>query len=291
MNKQPINALTIDVEDGVNQAMRNFFGQDIAPTNRVVENTKRLLDLFEKKEVVATFFILGEVAKAFPELVKNIASKGHELGIHGYSHKTYYKLSRQELVEEITTAKKLVEDAAGIEVVGHRAPEFSIGKNNLWVLDELLEAGIKYDSSIFPTSFGRYAWPSFSKDIDYYTTPNNQKIIEAPLSVFEFAGKNFPACGGSYMRLFPFLYTNKAIAKIQKQRPINIYMHPQEIDMPPYQDFYMKLINASPFKKRMQIKKYWINRSSVYPKLTRLLNRYDFTSLRDVINSSLKINI
>ncbi len=183
------HALTVDVEDAINQAMRNFFGQEMEPTLRVVDNTSRLLELFAEFDTKATFFILGEVAHTHPGLIREIASQGHELGIHGYSHARYTRLSTAEVKEEITRAKKLVEDISGVEVIGHRAPEFSINQNNLWVLDVLLSAGIRYDSSIFPAKSGRYGWEGFTKEIDWFELDNGKRIIEAPMSTIRYLGR------------------------------------------------------------------------------------------------------
>lgn len=283
-----VHALTVDVEDAINQAMRNFFGQEMEPTIRVVDNTMRLLDLFEEYDARASFFILGEVARIHPGLVREIASRGHELGIHGYSHTRYTRLNREELTEEISMAKKLVEDASGVEVFGHRAPEFSISQGNLWALDVLLSAGIKYDSSIFPALAGRYGWKGFSKDIDWFELEGGKRIIEAPMSTLRLMGKEIPACGGGYLRAFPYAFTNRAFKAIAPERPVNLYLHPYEIDPPPFQQFYMDEVSRTGLKNRMKLKGYWFNRKSVVPKLRKLLSTYSFDTLWSVINTQLK---
>lgn len=173
-----ISALTIDVEDAVNQAMRNYFNKYIEPTVRVLDNTRQLLDLLGESGTKATFFILGEVAKTYPELIREISDCGHELGIHGYSHTRYYNLTKEEATEEIVRAKNLVEDISGVKVIGHRAPEFSITQKTLWVMELLIDAGIKYDSSVFPANFGRYGWPGFKKDIDWLTINEKKKLLK-----------------------------------------------------------------------------------------------------------------
>lgn len=285
------HALTVDVEDAINQAMRNFFGQEKEPTYRVYDNTMRLLDLFAEFDSKATFFILGEVAKSHPALIREIASRGHELGIHGYTHKRYTQLSPSELKEEITTAKKLVEDSSGMEVIGHRAPEFSINQTNLWALDVLHSAGIRYDSSIFPAKVGRYGWKGFSKDIDWFELESGKRIIEAPLSTIRFLGKEIPACGGGYLRAFPYFFTRQSFRSISPVRPVNLYLHPYEIDTPPFQQFYMDEIRQSSLKSRTKLKGYWFNRRTVIPKLRKLLASYQFNTMKSVINAQLKTEL
>ncbi len=287
MKNDLVNALTIDVEDAVNQAMRNFFSTEMEPTIRVFDNTMRLLDLFAEYDTMVTFFILGEVAKTFPGLIKEISGRGHELGIHGYSHARYHKLSKKEVREEIIRAKKAVEDITGIEVVGHRAPEFSINKETMWVLEILIDEGIKYDSSIFPANSGRYGWPGFEKDIDWLTLDDGRRIIEAPLSTVTYLGKTIPACGGGYLRAFPYFFTSYAFNKNLKHRPVNVYLHPYEIDLPPFQQFYMDEVRKSTLKHKVKLKTYWFNRKSVMPKLRRLLETYKFDTMRKVIENTI----
>lgn len=285
------HALTVDVEDAINQAMRSFFGQEMEPTHRVYDNTMQLLDLFDEFDTKATFFILGEVAKSHPGLIREIGSRGHELGIHGYSHTRYTQLSRKELTEEISGAKKLVEDTSGTEVIGHRAPEFSINQNNLWALDVLLSAGIRYDSSIFPAKSRRYGWKSFTKDIDWFEFDSGKRIVEAPMSTVNLLGKEIPACGGGYLRALPYSFTRQSFETIGQNRPVNLYLHPYEIDTPPFQQFYMDEISNSSVKSRMKLKGYWFNRRTVLPKLRKLLSAYRFNTLRSVINTQLKTEL
>lgn len=286
-----VHAITVDVEDAINQAMRNFFGREMEPTFRVVDNTMRLVELFAEFNTKATFFILGEVAKAHPGLIREIASQGHELGIHGYSHARYTRLSRMEVKEEITRAKKLVEDVSGIAVLGHRAPEFSINQDNLWVLDILISAGIRYDSSIFPAKSRRYGWKGFTREIGWIERNQEQRIIEAPLSIVRILGNEFPACGGGYLRAFPYFFTDRAFRTVSRSRPVNLYLHPYEIDPPPFQQFYMDEVRNASLRSRMRLKGYWFNRQSVMPKLKKLLHTYRFSTLEHVINTQLNTTI
>jgi polysaccharide deacetylase family protein (PEP-CTERM system associated) len=281
------HALTVDVEDAVNQAMRNFFHQDMEPTERVYDNTMRLLDLFSEFHVSGTFFILGEVARTHPNLIKEIERRGHELGIHGYSHRRYHSMSKAEIREEIIRSKASVEDLTGTEVIGHRAPEFSISGENLWVMELLLDQGIKYDSSIYPVKTMRYGLAEFSQSIDWLDLDGGRRIIEVPLSVVKYGGKTIPASGGGSFRAFPYGFTRSAIRKISKSQPFIFYMHPYEIDSPPFQDFYMDAVRSSSLRSRLRLNMYWFNRHTVFPKLGKLLEEYEFTSLRNVINTEL----
>lgn len=283
--------MTVDVEDAINQTMRNVFQSEMKPTQRVDANTRYLLDLFSEFDVKATFFILGEVAEQFPELIKEISLHGHELGIHGYSHKKYYFLNREQAWEEIIRAKKTVEDISGKKVLGHRAPEFSINKDTIWVLDLLRQADIEYDSSIFPVNSGRYGWPEFNRKIHWFYFENDKRIIEAPLSTVKILGKEIPGCGGGYLRVFPYFITKNFMDIITTNRPANVYLHPYETDLPPYPDYYMKAIKIAPIKTRLHLKGYWFKRNTVASKLKQLLKVYKFDPLYKVINYELGTNL
>ena len=286
-----IHALTIDVEDAVNQAMRNFFHQDMEPTARVYDNTMRLLDLFSEYGVSGTFFILGEVSRTHPNLIKEIERRGHELGIHGFSHKRYHSMSRAEVRDEIIRAKASIEELTGVNVIGHRAPEFSISGENAWVLEELHDQGFKYDSSIYPVLTSRYGWPDFGQKIRWFELNDGRRIIEAPLSVVKYCGKTIPASGGGSFRAYPYGFTKRAIGRISGSQPYIFYMHPYEIDTPPFQDFYMNAVRSSSFHNKLQLKMYWYNRHTVFPKLKKLLEDYEFTTLKNVINKQLSAGL
>lgn len=285
-SKTILNALTIDVEDYWAILQRDWLHiPDVKPSDAVLRNTRWYLDTFNKHEVKATFFILGEVADSFPELIKEIAHDGHEIGVHGFFHRQIFKLSRDEFKKEVGDAKKLLEDLSGREVIGHRAPAFSINSETQWALEVLAELGYKYDSSISPMSGKRYGWPGFSEDICKIDLPNGQSIIEVPMSRIALLGKEL-GVGGGYMRHFPYLYTKFAINHIQKIRPAIVYMHPYEIDEEsrPFGLTHLSLkdkIRALKFHK-LQIR----NRSTTADKVSALLSEYEFTTIQEIIKNS-----
>ena len=209
-------SITIDVEDGINIAMKDHFKISMPPTERVISNVDILLGLFEKHNTKATFFILGEVAEAYPDLIKKIASNGHEIGVHGYHHEQLYILKPAKVSTEIRKAKCLIEDISGSSVYGFRAPAFSINMRNPWVLNLLANLGFKYDSSIVPVRMGRYGWKGFEKQIVRIEFSNDEFLIEAPLPVIKILGYTTLTGGGGYLRYFPLFFTNWAISNISK---------------------------------------------------------------------------
>lgn len=278
-----INALTIDVEDYHNILARDWLGRNGPPTDAVVRNTHWFLETFAGHRVQATFFLLGEVVQAFPQLLRDIVAGGHEVGVHGYFHRQVFRLTPEAFRREVTDAKALIEDVGGVRVLGHRAPAFSIMPNTQWALDVLAEVGFRYDSSVFPIAGRRYGWPGFPAGIHEMTLPSGRRIVEAPLSTISIFGKRLPVGGGGYLRHFPGVVTRWAIRRVQRHRPAIVYMHPYEIELA---DPVLDVAGLAPDAAkrvqrfhRMQLR----NRRTVGPKLVRLLAEFRFAPLIDVI--------
>ncbi len=277
------NAFTVDVEDGINIAMFDYFNIRMAPTERVQINTGKILDLLDKHRVKATFFILGDVAKHFPTLIKEISQKGHEVGVHGYSHKRYFMLTPDEVKEEISYTKALLEDLTGTKVFGHRAPAFSVIPSTAWALPVIEEAGFTYDSSIMPARTGRYGWTGFSNDIHRLKLPGEKTLIEVPLSVVSVLGRMIPACGGGYLRHFPYYLTRKAFISVQQKRPVIVYSHPYELDTKRYPDFFYEAMSSSDIRKKLSLSLFRLNKGTVEKKMSRLLASFSFKPLIEII--------
>lgn len=278
------SALSFDIEDGWSLFSRDWLLQQIETTDTVVKDTKVILNILEQHNVHATFFVLGNVAEKFPQLVRQIADMGHEIGTHGFSHKQLFKLDPEQFRLEVSRAKKLLEDITGTKVLGHRAPAFSVMPKTKWSFEILAQEGFKYDSSVVPCTNSRYGWAGFSKDICKIKLPNGLSIIEFPMSTINIPvlGKGF-VVGGGYLRHFPYAVTKWAIRYIQKQRPVVIYMHPYEmgIEKVPFS------VDHLPEKDRTKTLRYLKiatrNTDTVYGKLNRLLRDFQFTTISRII--------
>lgn len=283
-----IHALTIDVEDYHSVTARDWQKGDCRPTRAVVENTQRLLTCLADHGVRATFFMLGEVAETFPELVRGIAGAGHELGVHGFYHRQVFKLSPEGFRREVEPAKKLIEDLIGSAVDGHRAPAFSIMPQTSWALEALVDLGFRYDSSVFPIKGRRYGWPQFPLDIHEMQLSGGRTIVEAPMTPVVLFGKRLPACGGGYFRHFPAAYTHWALRRIGRERPAIVYLHPYEIETscPAQLDASMLTAEETRIFHRMHAMQ-MRNRETVEPKLRAILSRHEFGPLREVIARAL----
>ena len=231
-SRQPRNAMTIDVED---YFQVSAFAPYIARSDwdarecRVERNVERILALLEASDTRATFFTLGWVAQRYPALVRRIVAGGHELASHGYGHERASDLSPQAFRSDITRAKALLEDIGGSPVLGYRAPSFSIGKGNLWAFDELLAAGYRYSSSVYPIQHDHYGMP----DSPRFAYPVREGLLEVPVTTLRLGGKNLPSSGGGYFRLLPYALSRWLIAQVNRvdQQSAVFYFHPWEIDV------------------------------------------------------------
>jgi len=229
------NALTVDVEDYFHvAALAPNIHRDSWTSRepRVVGNTQRLLAIFEQFNVRGTFFVLGWVAERYPQLVRDIAARGHEIACHGFSHRLVYEQSPEEFRDETLRSKNLLEDITGSAVLGYRAASYSIVRKSLWALDILVELGFAYDSSIFPVRHDRYGIPDAERSPHRLSTPGGKVIVEWPLSTAQVFGLRLPVSGGGYFRLLPYWLTRWGLNSINRReaRPFIFYLHPWEID-------------------------------------------------------------
>ena len=227
------NAMTCDVEDYFQvSAFAPYIDRASWPKRecRVEANMDRILALFERNKVRATFFTLGWIAERYPNVVKRIVASGHELASHGYGHLRASDQSRAEFANDIRSSKALLEDLGGQAVLGYRAPSFSIGRDNLWALDELLDAGYRYSSSIYPIAHDHYGMPEAPRFAFY---PNGTEgLLEVPITTVQLFKRNLPAGGGGYFRLLPYALSRWMMAKVNQadRQPALFYFHPWEVD-------------------------------------------------------------
>ena len=227
------NAMTCDVEDYFQvSAFAPYIARDSwdARECRVEANIERILALYERQGVRATFFTLGWIAERYPQVVRRIVAGGHELASHGYGHLRASDQSRAEFDQDIRSSKALLEDIGGQEVIGYRAPSFSIGERNLWALDALREAGYRYSSSIYPIAHDHYGMPDAPRFAFYPNGPDG--LLEVPVTTVRIGSRNLPAGGGGYFRLLPYALSRWMMEKVNREdgEPALFYFHPWEID-------------------------------------------------------------
>ena len=276
-----INALTFDIEE-------YFHAETFARVvdrrdwdtleSRVVSATERILAILAETQTSATFFVLGWVAERHPALVRAIRAGGHEVGCHGYAHAMITRLSRPDFAEDVRRGKAAVEEAAGVSVVGYRAPTFSVVRDTLWSLETLADAGFRYDSSIFPILHDRYGIADSPRFPHRRSAGGRRTIWEFPPSTIGCRGWRLPVAGGGYFRLMPYAVTRWALRHLNQveQQPAMVYLHPWEMD--PGQP-------SLPIGRLARLR-HSLNTSRTESKLRCLLSDFRFRPVRDVLDGS-----
>ncbi|HET6572086.1 MAG TPA: XrtA system polysaccharide deacetylase [Fimbriiglobus sp.] len=199
--------------------------------DRMERATRRLLDILDEAGAKATFFVLGEIARRRPRLVRDIADAGHEVASHGWDHRRVQCFSPTEFLDDVRASKDALEQAAGGPVVGYRAPTFSIGRRTGWAIDGLAEAGYQYDSSVFPVRHDRYGVPDAPRT-PFVAEGESAHLIELPPATCRALGQNLPVAGGGYFRLFPLALMESGLRQLTRTDPAVgvLYFHPWEFD-------------------------------------------------------------
>lgn len=268
VNRGVCNAMSVDVEEHFQVgAFETTIRREDWPRwdSRVVRNTERALQLFADKGVSATFFTLGWVAEREPALIRRIVENGHEIANHGYAHDRVHTFTPDTFRADIRKARALIEDAAGAEVKGYRAPSFSIGSGNRWALEVLAEEGYAYSSSVAPIRHDHYGWPEAPRFP--HRPVAGSDMVEVPVTTVEYAGRRMACGGGGFFRLLPYGLSEWAIDRVNRieGEATVFYFHPWEID--PEQP----VVPGAPLKSRIR---HYTNLGVMEAKLARLLDRF-----------------
>lgn len=274
MRNDPIvNAMTVDVEDYFQvSALAPYISRSAWTTCecRVERNMDKILRLLDDHGVKATFFVLGWIAERYPELVRRIVAAGHEVASHGYAHLRASEQSEEAFFADIHLAKILLEDIAGQAVNGYRAPSFSIGKENPWALPCIERAGYRYSSSIYPIHHDHYGMPDAPR---FAYEVNGLK--EIPITTVHALGRNWPAAGGGYFRLFPYWFSRALLRRVNQAdgESAVFYFHPWEMD--PEQPRIVGIDAKTRFR-------HYLNLDRMEGRVARLLNDFRWGRMDEV---------
>jgi len=223
------HAMTVDVEDWFQvQAYAAAIPRadwEHLP-RRVEANTMRLLDLFDRAGVRATFFALGWIGERHPGLIRRIVAGGHELASHGFGHALVDTLGEAAFRADVGRARRLLQDIGGVAVRGYRAPTFSIGARTPWAWDVLAAEGHTYSSSIYPVRHDLYGEPAAPRLVH-----RRGALWEVPMTTLRLRGRNLPIAGGGWFRLAPYRLFRAARRAGERAGERGLfYIHPWEID-------------------------------------------------------------
>jgi polysaccharide deacetylase family protein (PEP-CTERM system associated) len=197
---------------------------------RVERNTAKALDLLDEYGIKATFFVVGWIADEMPEVVRRVASRGHEIASKGYFHRGIRQLSREEFRDDLVRSREALERAAGVPVLGYRIAEGWFTPQDLWALDVLAEEGFLYDSSIRPI-FRTYAAQPERRRLHSHSC-DGRTLWEFPIPTWTLAGWSLPIAGGNYLRQLPPALMRRAVARWHRTAgvPLLMYFHVWELD-------------------------------------------------------------
>jgi len=258
--------LSMDCEEWYHLAYVRPFVTDRHRTVSIMDNVYLFMDLLDERDIKATFFVVGTVAKERPGLIREIYERGHEIACHSLDHELLYDEDLHSLREKLKAAKAMVEDAAGCQVYGFRAPCFSITEA---IVPLIRDCGFLYDSSYVRTAhhdfYGQVDFSGWNQVSDYVLEKDGFYEFEAPS--LGIGHVRIPWSGGGYFRVIPYLLFRLGLGRIMTGRQeFLFYVHPFEMRSS------SELPDTLPLKYRFR---YETGRGKTIPRLRRLLSEPD----------------
>ncbi|MCZ6815964.1 MAG: polysaccharide deacetylase family protein [Planctomycetota bacterium] len=278
-----LNVLSIDVEDWYQLVGDQLAGGGVPRPEVLERQMDRILDLLARHECRATFFCLGKSLQHCPQIVQRIADSGHEVASHGWGHEVIQRIGLDRFRADLARSLEWLSDLLGRPVRGYRAPAFSVTPEQLeGFFDICFEAGLHYDSSVFPIRGRRYGIDDHPIGPTVVRERGDRRLVELPLATVCWLGRRWAMGGGGYWRLFPRRIIQAAVARINAEgRPVITYFHPYEFD-----DRRLRAARATGAhtlrSARCGIKQN-LGRRSVYKKLDAILTRYRFGAMEDYL--------
>ena len=276
-----LNALSIDVEEWYHAELVRQRVSD-QPESQVAASLEPILRLLDGYGTKATFFLVGEVASRHPDLIRDLRRAGHEIGCHGMTHRPLWEMGPEDLQAELAAYREAMNGLVeGREIIGYRAPTFSLREDMGWVIRTLKEFGYQYDSSVFPVRTPLYGvrdcppGPYHPSLRDVTIEDRDESFLEFPMSVYRIGRWKIPVCGGVYLRAIPFAPLRWMLGGINRTRqPFVLYLHPWETHPATPRIRGMSLLAQSVT---------YYNLSSTLSKLERLLRSFRFGPVREVM--------
>ena len=234
---------------------------------RIYENMERIFRILEDTDTRATFFVIGWIARTYPDLVRRIAEK-YEIGSHTMNHQLVWQQNRKAFKEDVSASVSLLEDITGKPVRYFRAPGFSIRNSEAWAFEVIRECGIEVDCSVFPAHHAHGGIPSYGKAVPSVISHEGVRIKEFPICTKEIGGRHIIFSGGGYFRLFPYWLIRKWAE--EKSEYMISYIHPRDLDAG------QPMIGELPWSRKF---KSYVGLKGAEGKLRRLLTDFPFTDL------------
>ncbi len=238
---------------------------------RYEQNTIKTLDLLDEFDVKATFFVLGWIAEQNPKLIREIASRGHEVASRGFFHRSFDQLTDREIQEDLRRTNRVLQDASQQKIIGYRSAEKLSYEKDQRILEILANEGFAYDASFVPSKSTEKL-----KRFAHQFHTEGKAIWEFPYSTRNVVVGLLPISGGNYFRQIPYTLMRHAVKDWTNRYddPFVFYFHVWELD--PNQP---KISAASRYNKIRHYRKLdkmeWIIREN--------LELYDFCDISDYL--------
>ena len=265
-----MNILTFDIEDWFHLLDNDSTKTEVEWENyesRIHQNIDKIFEVLDKKNTKASFFVVGWMAKKYPEIIKEISDRGYDIGSHTHLHQLVYEQDRVSFFNDVEKSIKTIEDCSGKKVKMFRAPGFSITEKNKWAFEVLHELGIEVDSSVFPAKRSHGGMPSYGVSEPSILKYNGISLKEFPINTQRILGCNIIFSGGGYFRIMPYTLLKKWT---KQSNYVMSYMHPRDLD--PNQPMIQELSLQRKLKSYVGLK-------SAQRKLENWLTDFDFIDI------------
>ena len=221
----------------------------------------RVFDRLAELDVRGTVFVVGDIARDHPELVRRVASDGHEIGLHALTHAPIATKGPDAFRADTAEGKARLEDLVGHSVAGYRAPMMSLVPESAWAVEILAELGFTYSSSVLPAASPMYGWPGLPR-MPFRWSPG---LIEFPCPLVRLVGFELPFLGGAYLRVLPRVVQRYGLRRSAATAVLWTYCHPWEFDAD--EAFYV-FDDGGWVASRIG----WLNRKNMMKRVERVLD-------------------
>ena len=273
-----MNIISFDIEEWYLE--KHFFGNRQEEYKQYDYYLQKILDKLDEKSIKATFFCLGGIAREFPDVVKEIAYRGHEVGCHSDVHAWLNRLIREELMSDTKRAVDSLEDVLGKKVLSYRAPAFTIGDANRYAFEVLSACGIEHDASVFPAVHSIGGFERFGEKTPCIIKVGGATIQEFPICTTSMFGKEMAYSGGGYFRLFPLDFIKRQMSKNEYNMTyfhIGDLIKSAPLDRKTFEDYFK--IPPTLKNRALRNLKSNIGKGDAVDKLFDLIDAFDFTSI------------
>lgn len=277
-----MNLLTFDIEEWYLNHQKSGPIEKYAEYDRYLD---AILNKLDERGFKATFFCVGEMGRLFPEVIRKIQQRGHEIGCHSNIHTWLNKMTETECREDTHCAVDSLEQCIGEKVKSYRAPAFSISEKNKWAFEILAEYGIERDASIFPAARDFGGFPHFGQKTPCIIEYNGIRIKEFPICTTKVMGKEMAYSGGGYFRFFPLGFVEK---EMKKSPYAMCYFHigdlvPESSKVKTKEEYEAYYKEPGTLKARyVRYMKSNLGKKNAFQKMMRLIGEMVFVNLQQV---------